>query len=91
MVPGDDEYGHAQAPDDAIQRLIQQGHSFLGRHGPIVEIPGDHQGFGPGVLQHGRQLVQDVGLILQEARIAEGLAQVPVGSMKEAHEDPRGA
>ena len=87
VVAGDEQHGHPEPPHHAVQDVVQEGHGLLGRHGPVVDVPGDHQGLGPGVLQHGHDLVQGVGLVLQEVGVAEGLAQVPVGGVEESHED----
>ena len=91
VVPRDDEHRHATAPDQAVQSLVQEGHGLLGWDRTVVEVPGQNQGFGPGLPGHGHDLIQDVGLIIQQVGIAEGLAQVPVGSMEEAHGGPQGA
>ena len=84
MVAADDEYLGVQ-PGQAYQELVKQLHGRGGRHGLVIDVPGQQHPIRALLLDPAQGLLQDMGLILQHGETVDPLAQVQVGQMDELH------
>ena len=85
MVARDIDHLELFFEQKARKRVVEELNRLDGRHGAIVDVARDDDGFGARVLGEPHKLVKDVRLIIRQMAAEEEPSEMPIGGMNEAH------
>ena len=85
VVAGDHHHRNLQIEHQLAQHQVEQAHGLGRRHRAVVDVAGEQDGVGPGVGGDTHELLQHVGLVVEQGDAVIDTAEMPVGGMEKAH------
>ncbi|SPD66579.1 protein of unknown function (plasmid) [Cupriavidus taiwanensis] len=89
VVARDHHYRHAGIDHDAAEHVVEQGHRLGRRHGAVIDVAGNQHRIRALVADQFDKLVEEMGLVFQQAAGMEEAAEMPVGGVKETQSGVR--
>jgi hypothetical protein len=90
VVAADGDHRDAQVARHAAEEVVEEADGLDRWDGAVVEVAGDQQRVGALGAADGEDLVERVRLLLEERRLVEALAEMPVRGVDEAHDEDQG-